>query len=193
VLWCLIASPRKSTKTTMECEWVRSIKSHIIVRGFFYPNPVKSPVTGYLTWWMAAFSLWHFNPSQQLVPDNHHVRTTVGLHRQGTRPPARTLTPVYHHRYALGCVGTVLMAGDSGVGKSNLMLRFTDNRYQSAHDVTIGVEFGARILSVHDDKTDSTKNLKCQIWDTAGQESFKSITRYPTPSKLPYTVELRPS
>ena len=64
------------------------------------------------------------------------------------------------------------------MGKSNLMLRFTDNRYQSAHDVTIGVEFGARILAVHDDKTDSTKYLKCQIWDTAGQESFKSITRY---------------
>lgn len=63
------------------------------------------------------------------------------------------------------------------------MLRFTDNRYQSAHDVTIGVEFGARILSVQDDKTDSTKNLKCQIWDTAGQESFKSITRYPRTSK----------
>jgi Ras-related protein Rab-2A len=75
----------------------------------------------------------------------------------------------------------MLTAGDSGVGKSNLMLRFTDNRYQSAHDVTIGVEFGARILSVQDDKTNSTKNLKCQIWDTAGQESFKSITRYPPP------------
>jgi GTPase SAR1 family protein len=58
------------------------------------------------------------------------------------------------------------------------MLRFTDNRYQSAHDVTIGVEFGARILSVQDDKTNTTRNLKCQIWDTAGQERFKSITRY---------------
>src|SRR5271170_7279243 len=65
------------------------------------------------------------------------------------------------------------------------MLRFTDNRYQSAHDVTIGVEFGARILSVHDDKSDSTKNLKCQIWDTAGQESFKSITRYDSTATLP--------
>jgi GTPase SAR1 family protein len=73
------------------------------------------------------------------------------------------------------------MTGDSGVGKSNLMLRFTDNRYQSAHDVTIGVEFGARILSVIDDKSDTTKNLKCQIWDTAGQESFKSITRLTCP------------
>src|SRR5208282_2425199 len=61
------------------------------------------------------------------------------------------------------------------------MLRFTDNRYQSAHDVTIGVEFGARILSVVEDNTNTTKNLKCQIWDTAGQESFKSITRLVTP------------
>ena len=78
-----------------------------------------------------------------------------------------------------------LTKGDSGVGKSNLMLRFTDNRYQSAHDVTIGVEFGARILSVQDDKTNATKNLKCQIWDTAGQESFKSITRYIFPAHTP--------
>jgi Ras-related protein Rab-2A len=87
----------------------------------------------------------------------------------------------------------MLTAGDSGVGKSNLMLRFTDNRYQSAHDVTIGVEFGARILSVQDDKTNSTKNLKCQIWDTAGQESFKSITRYPPqyPQKSPHPRNIK--
>lgn len=88
------------------------------------------------------------------------------------------LTLVYHHRYQTSLTVNTKELGDSGVGKSNLMLRFTDNRYQSAHDVTIGVEFGARILSVIDDKTSSTKNLKCQIWDTAGQESFKSITRY---------------
>ncbi|KAJ2160124.1 Ras- protein Rab-2A [Coemansia sp. RSA 552] len=64
-----------------------------------------------------------------------------------------------------------IIIGDTGVGKSCLLLQFTDHRFLPSHDLTIGVEFGARIVSV--DK----KNIKLQIWDTAGQESFRSITR----------------
>ena len=51
------------------------------------------------------------------------------------------------------------------------MLQFTDKRFRQQHDLTIGVEFGARTIQIYE------KNLKLQIWDTAGQESFKSITR----------------
>ncbi|KAJ1968511.1 Ras- protein Rab-2A [Dispira parvispora] len=64
-----------------------------------------------------------------------------------------------------------IIIGDTGVGKSCLLLQFTDNRFQPAHDLTIGVEFGARIVNV------GNKRIKLQIWDTAGQESFRSITR----------------
>lgn len=60
----------------------------------------------------------------------------------------------------------------TGVGKSCLLLQFTDKRFQPVHDLTIGVEFGARMISVQDDT-----QIKLQIWDTAGQESFRSITR----------------
>jgi Ras-related protein Rab-2A len=79
---------------------------------------------------------------------------------------------IYRHRFAY--VSTYLLTfslGDSGVGKSCLLLRFTDNRFQPIHDTTIGVEFGSRTLII--DK----KSIKLQIWDTAGQESFRSITR----------------
>ena len=62
-------------------------------------------------------------------------------------------------------------AGDTGVGKSCLLLQFTDKRFQPVHDLTIGVEFGARMIKIDE------KNIKLQIWDTAGQESFRSITR----------------
>ncbi|CAG8522194.1 12861_t:CDS:2 [Ambispora leptoticha] len=55
--------------------------------------------------------------------------------------------------------------------KSCLLLQFTDKRFQPAHDLTIGVEFGARFVNVEG------KQIKLQIWDTAGQESFRSITR----------------
>lgn len=51
------------------------------------------------------------------------------------------------------------------------MLQFTDKRFQPVHDLTIGVEFGARMVTI------SGKTIKLQIWDTAGQESFRSITR----------------
>ena len=59
----------------------------------------------------------------------------------------------------------------AGVGKSCLLLQFTDKRFRQQHDLTIGVEFGARTIQI------DNKNIKLQIWDTAGQVSFKSITR----------------
>ena len=58
-----------------------------------------------------------------------------------------------------------------GVGKSCLLLQFTDKRFRTDHDLTIGVEFGARLVTI------GGKQIKLQIWDTAGQESFRSITR----------------
>jgi len=65
----------------------------------------------------------------------------------------------------------VLIVGDTGVGKSCFLLRFTENRFKDQHNVTIGVEFGAKTLSI------DGRLVKLQIWDTAGQESFRSITR----------------
>ena len=65
-----------------------------------------------------------------------------------------------------------IIVGDSSVGKSCLLLQFTDKRFKLAHDLTIGVEFGSRLVAV-----DKNVNIKLQIWDTAGQESFRSITR----------------
>jgi Ras-related protein Rab-2A len=64
-----------------------------------------------------------------------------------------------------------IIIGDTGVGKSCLLLQFADRRFRPDHDLTIGVEFGSRLVSV------DGKDIKLQIWDTAGQESFRSITR----------------
>jgi len=64
-----------------------------------------------------------------------------------------------------------IIIGDTGVGKSCLLLQFTDKRFQPVHDLTIGVEFGARMITI------DNRQIKLQIWDTAGQESFRSITR----------------
>ena len=65
-----------------------------------------------------------------------------------------------------------IIIGDSGVGKSCFMLQFTDRRFKSQHDLTIGVEFGARSVNLEG------KTLKLQMWDTAGQEKYRnSLTR----------------
>jgi small GTP-binding protein len=56
-------------------------------------------------------------------------------------------------------------------GKSCLLLQFTDKRFTPVHDLTIGVEFGSRTLTIDGNQ------VKLQIWDTAGQEKFRSITR----------------
>ena len=64
-----------------------------------------------------------------------------------------------------------ILVGDTDVGKSCIVLRFTDNSFNAKTESTVGVEFGARTLIL--DK----KTIKLQLWDTAGQETFKSITR----------------
>ncbi|KAM3135944.1 hypothetical protein pb186bvf_011934 [Paramecium bursaria] len=64
-----------------------------------------------------------------------------------------------------------IIVGDSSVGKSCLLMQFTENKFQDHTESTVGVEFGYRTIKVQD------QNIKLQIWDTAGQESFKSITR----------------
>lgn len=64
----------------------------------------------------------------------------------------------------------VVIIGDSGVGKSNLLSRFTRNEFHLDSKSTIGVEFATRSIQ-HDNKI-----IKAQIWDTAGQERYRAIT-----------------
>jgi len=65
----------------------------------------------------------------------------------------------------------IVLVGDSGVGKSNLLSRFTRNTFTTDEKSTIGVEFATRIVPMVDQK-----KIKAQIWDTAGQERYRAIT-----------------
>ena len=69
----------------------------------------------------------------------------------------------------------VVLIGDSGVGKSNLLSRFTKNEFSLESKSTIGVEFATRSLQV------DGKVVKAQIWDTAGQERYAPSR--PVPSR----------
>jgi Ras-related protein Rab-1A len=64
----------------------------------------------------------------------------------------------------------LLIIGDSGVGKSCLLLRYVDDTYTDSYISTIGVDFKVRTIEINN------KRLNLQIWDTAGQERFRTIT-----------------
>jgi len=75
-----------------------------------------------------------------------------------------TMNPEYDYLFKL------LLIGDSGVGKSCLLLRFADDTYTESYISTIGVDFKIRTIELEG------KTIKLQIWDTAGQERFRTIT-----------------
>lgn len=70
----------------------------------------------------------------------------------------------YDHLFKL------LIIGDSGVGKSSLLIRFSDNTFSGSYITTIGVDFKIRTVVIGGER------VKLQIWDTAGQERFRTIT-----------------
>ncbi|KAI0137356.1 P-loop containing nucleoside triphosphate hydrolase protein [Xylariales sp. AK1849] len=92
-------------------------------------------------------------------------------------------------------IAKLVCIGDSGCGKSSLTIRLCEGRFSPQHDVTIGVEFGSRIVPVgpphsklllsdkpeplrkEDKDAEAQKHMKLSLWDTAGQETYKSVTR----------------
>ena len=64
----------------------------------------------------------------------------------------------------------IILIGDWGVGKSNLILRITRDDFDPYSRTTIGVEFSQKLITLND------KRIIVQIWDTAGQDRYKAIT-----------------
>ena len=67
----------------------------------------------------------------------------------------------------------IVIVGDSGVGKSNFLLRFISGRYNSVYQPTIGSDFHSKIITLPKTK----QNIKLQFWDTAGQEKYRAINK----------------
>lgn len=65
----------------------------------------------------------------------------------------------------------IIIIGDAGVGKSNILLRYTKNEFDSANKPTIGIEFNSKTIEIEGEK------VKMQIWDTAGQERYRAVAK----------------
>lgn len=106
--------------------------------------------------------------------------------------PVHTKEPVLPWNY----IAKLVCIGDSSTGKSSLTTRLCEGRFSNNHDVTIGVEFGSRVVPVgppantelginagnaqsggKDVRPEDQKKMKLSLWDTAGQETYKSVTR----------------
>ena len=66
----------------------------------------------------------------------------------------------------------VLLLGDSTVGKTCFLIKYTDKTFQDVHMATIGLDYRLKNMTLK-----SGKNVKLQIWDTAGQDRFRAITK----------------
>ena len=66
----------------------------------------------------------------------------------------------------------VLLLGDSSVGKTCFLLRYCDRTFQEAHLSTIGLDYRLKTMTL-----ENNKNIKLQIWDTAGQDRFRALTK----------------
>ncbi|KAJ3445157.1 ras-related protein rab-2-a [Anaeramoeba flamelloides] len=64
-----------------------------------------------------------------------------------------------------------ILVGDAGVGKSCILLQYTNKKFEVSYDYTVGIEFGSQMIEINNTL------IQIQIWDTAGQETFRSITR----------------
>lgn len=87
-------------------------------------------------------------PTQALVPDVEKIDQSI-----------------YHYTMKY------IIVGSTAVGKSCLLLQFTDKRFRDTAEPTIGVDFGTSVVMIREEP------IKLQIWDTAGQEDFRAITR----------------
>ena len=94
------------------------------------------------------------------LTQNNNVTTS------GSQKIAKKLSKSKQYDYTF----KIVMIGDSGVGKSCILLRFADDKFNENFYATIGVDFRFKNVMVDD------KSVKLQIWDTAGQERFKTIT-----------------
>ncbi len=72
---------------------------------------------------------------------------------------------------AFDYIQKLIIIGDSGVGKSNLLLRFTEGKFADNYMMTIGLNYVFKVVTIQGVR------IKLQIWDTAGQDKYKTITK----------------
>ncbi|KAI3788085.1 hypothetical protein L2E82_00735 [Cichorium intybus] len=134
------------------------------------------------------FNLYN-DPNPKIRPDPDSKDGTVPGSGHGLQGNERRMASRVDNEYDY--LFKIVLIGDSGVGKSNILSRFTRNEFCLESKSTIGVEFASKTLEV------DGKTIKAQIWDTAGQERYRAITsayyRGAVGALLVYDITKRPT
>lgn len=107
----------------------------------------------------------HFSMSLTSNPSPSSSSCATNSPRCSTPSSMDTTSHTSHPEFTL----KIVLIGDSGVGKSNLVMRFAKNRYEPKKQQTVGFEFATKTIRVGE------RRMRAQIWDTAGQERFQSL------------------
>ena len=97
---------------------------------------------------------------------------TLSCPLQTTLLPAETVAAAAMAKKSYDLLFKLLLIGDSGVGKTCILFRFSDDAFNNTFISTIGIDFKIKTIELSGGRT-----VKLQIWDTAGQERFLNITR----------------
>jgi len=128
---------------------------------------------------MSARNKWPYGQSSPPATDGRNTNNRnggEGYYQQHSNVPAiqaKSSSRSIHQQQNgenYEAVFKIILLGDSGVGKSNLLLRFTKDEFICNSKTTVGVEFASKTVQM-----DNNKLVKAQIWDTAGQERYRLV------------------
>jgi len=122
-----------------------------------------SVIDGFVTRHISFLQISHTNPSPLLLRPTVCAAPVLSA---CVSEPVLSTDDIWYVQF----IFKIVLLGDSGVGKSNLVFRFTKNEFNKDSKSTIGVEFATKTVQIEDNKL-----VKAQIWDTAGQERYRSI------------------
>ena len=127
-------------------------------------SPRKSSGGGASSGDVTDGSQWDEDDSQALLAEDKQAAGLAEYGQAGGSTRSNRQSEKHDFMFKL------LMIGDSGVGKSSLLLRFANDEFQETYMSTVGLDFKIRTVEIDD------KLIKLQMWDTAGQERFRTIT-----------------
>lgn len=149
------------TPDSVTTKWTQNGKQTIVVAPHSL-DKAQSHMTAALSCARKAMLFCSWSLNQSLAQCKHRVLLCSKITGTSSNKNSHAMDTLWQYQFR------IILLGDSTVGKSSLLKRFTDGIYSDVADPTVGVDFYARSLDI-----EPGVKIKLQLWDTAGQERFR--------------------